>query len=57
MLFVEQISFKSVFLQLENVSDLFNFLIFNGLKLDSDLLSDLDGLSSGNVGILQNIDI
>ena len=57
MFFVQQIGLESVLFKLENVLDLFDLLVFNGFQFNSHLLSDLDSLSSCNVGILQDVDI
>jgi len=57
MLFIKQFSFQSVLFQFKDISYLLDLLVFDSFEFCSHLLSDLDSLSSGNVGILENVDI
>jgi hypothetical protein len=55
MLSVKEIRFQSVLFKFENVTDLLHLFVFYSLQLYSNLLSDLNSLSSWNVSVLQNV--
>ena len=54
---IEQVSLESILFQFKDVPDLLNFLVLDGFHFNSNLFSSLDSFPSGNIGIMQDINI
>lgn len=57
MLLIQQIRLEPILFEFEDVSDLFNLLILDSLELGANLLTHLDGLAAGDVGVLEDVDV